>query len=254
MCTADYCGWEGCSHVWLACDDDDPCTADSCNPAVGCVHTAIPDCTATCEDDVECDDGDPCTTDYCDEVTFSCMHEDRPSGTYYTVVQGMFSLQLHPVESGLDVVDYYAWNTTIPYAGNTGMEEANRSMWFLHTDPSGNLSLVTIHDLANDGSDGEGRVIMSGFPGSVVRLQDDDVSSDQYDYLGTGMYHWHWKDSDTDGNAWGYFDLGFCVLVEPAYWTLCDGIDFVDETIAGRVKYTLPSMMEPFEICTEVCE
>jgi cysteine-rich repeat protein len=37
----------------LACDDDDPCTTDSCDPQTGCVHTFSPD--------TPCDDGNPCT-------------------------------------------------------------------------------------------------------------------------------------------------------------------------------------------------
>jgi hypothetical protein len=41
--------------VTLSCDDLNPCTADSCNPAGGCDHVALPDGTP-------CDDGDPCTS------------------------------------------------------------------------------------------------------------------------------------------------------------------------------------------------
>ena len=37
----------------IACDDGNPCTADSCDPASGCSHAAAPG---------ECDDGNACTT------------------------------------------------------------------------------------------------------------------------------------------------------------------------------------------------
>jgi len=41
------------------CDDDEPCTVDSCDPAAGCVNAPA---------DLACDDGDPCTTtDACAE-------------------------------------------------------------------------------------------------------------------------------------------------------------------------------------------
>jgi len=38
----------------LACDDGNPCTSDSCDPAVGCVHASVAG---------PCDDGNSCTTD-----------------------------------------------------------------------------------------------------------------------------------------------------------------------------------------------
>jgi hypothetical protein len=54
-CTAGVC------HAGVApnCDDGNACTTDACNPASGCVHTAIPGCTA-CATDAQCDDGDVC--------------------------------------------------------------------------------------------------------------------------------------------------------------------------------------------------
>ncbi len=58
-CTQDSCnGVDGCGHVALEgtnCDDMDPCTVtDHCEAGV-CVGTAV-----------ECDDGNPCTDDLCD--------------------------------------------------------------------------------------------------------------------------------------------------------------------------------------------
>ena len=65
----------------LDCDDDNPCTVDTCHPAIGCEYTAIEgscdddnQCTETdtCEngecvgsDPLECIDGNPCTNDGC---------------------------------------------------------------------------------------------------------------------------------------------------------------------------------------------
>ncbi|MBM4398401.1 MAG: hypothetical protein FJ087_22260, partial [Deltaproteobacteria bacterium] len=73
------------------CDDEDPCTADSCDPKKGCVHAAASG--APCEDGdpctlgdfceagkcrssgtkVNCDDQNPCTSDGCDE-SGKCFH------------------------------------------------------------------------------------------------------------------------------------------------------------------------------------
>jgi len=72
------------------CDDENPCTADSCDGSLGCLHDRLPGatpcddgdaCTAgdrciygTCVGDVtSCDDGNPCTDDACDPRT-GCVH------------------------------------------------------------------------------------------------------------------------------------------------------------------------------------
>ena len=48
--------------ILLNCDDGNACTSDTCDPASGCVHTAI-----------SCDDGNACTADACDTAT-GCEH------------------------------------------------------------------------------------------------------------------------------------------------------------------------------------
>ncbi len=94
-CTKDTCNTDGsCQHVQLGgmacddgsictqtdkclsgkcvggnnmnCDDNDPCTADSCDPFTGCVHVKS-------SDDTPCaDDGVACTLDVC--KTGACKH------------------------------------------------------------------------------------------------------------------------------------------------------------------------------------
>ncbi|MBI5610295.1 MAG: hypothetical protein HY902_15565 [Deltaproteobacteria bacterium] len=94
-CTADTCNAAvGCQHAWLSgpCSDGNPCTtgevcklgacgsgaatdcsdglactADSCDPASGCSHAALPDAANLCSD------GDPCSTDAC-SLTDGCIH------------------------------------------------------------------------------------------------------------------------------------------------------------------------------------
>jgi hypothetical protein len=53
------------------CDDSNPCTADACQPARGCVHTAAADGPAS-----GCDDGDDCTDDVC--AAGGCVSNPRP--------------------------------------------------------------------------------------------------------------------------------------------------------------------------------
>src|SRR5262249_10457894 len=53
------------SHDAISCDDNNACTADSCDPASGCVNT---DASA------DCDDGIDCTVDSCDPAS-GCLHD-----------------------------------------------------------------------------------------------------------------------------------------------------------------------------------
>jgi hypothetical protein len=47
------------------CNDNNACTADSCDSASGCVHTPLPGCTG-CQSPADCNDGEACTNDVCD--------------------------------------------------------------------------------------------------------------------------------------------------------------------------------------------
>jgi hypothetical protein len=47
----------------VSCDDGNPCTADSCDPATGCVHAPV-----------GCDDGNVCTADSCSTTSGGCVH------------------------------------------------------------------------------------------------------------------------------------------------------------------------------------
>jgi hypothetical protein len=57
-CTgADKCDGEGsCVGICDAgiCDDQDPCTTDSCHPVTGCAHEPIPNCLGPCSTPADC--------------------------------------------------------------------------------------------------------------------------------------------------------------------------------------------------------
>ena len=62
-CTADSCNpASGCVHAPIVCNDGNACTADSCDVLLGCVYTAI-----------TCDDANACTADSCD-VLLGCVY------------------------------------------------------------------------------------------------------------------------------------------------------------------------------------
>jgi hypothetical protein len=53
-----------CSYPGITCDDKNDCTADSCDPAKGCVYKPLAN---------NCDDGNPCTVDTCNPAG-GCIH------------------------------------------------------------------------------------------------------------------------------------------------------------------------------------
>lgn len=80
----------------ISCDDNNPCTADWCNPLTGCEHAPQ---DGPCDDNdpctgpdhcwegrcetlgvTNCDDGNPCTKDSCKPPT-GCIHEPLNGGT-----------------------------------------------------------------------------------------------------------------------------------------------------------------------------
>jgi hypothetical protein len=91
LCTlGDQCAEGQCAGGQAAnCDDKNPCTTDSCNPLVGCVHG---NSSAVCDDNdpctlvdtcaggacvgtgaADCNDSNPCTSDFCDPM-IGCSH------------------------------------------------------------------------------------------------------------------------------------------------------------------------------------
>jgi hypothetical protein len=82
----DVCTEGVCAGAALECEDNNPCTADSCDPSAGCTFSPVRDGTA-CDDGsacttdtmcmvgvcrgtrVSCDDGNPCTDDTCDPAS-----------------------------------------------------------------------------------------------------------------------------------------------------------------------------------------
>jgi len=88
-----------CTGVPLDCNDDNPCTSDSCNKETGCAYTALADATpcnkaldpcavsgecqaGECVGAVgnKCDDGNPCTDDSCVPETGECKYEPNEAG------------------------------------------------------------------------------------------------------------------------------------------------------------------------------
>jgi hypothetical protein len=78
MCAPGTCAGSTCTASPVECaDDGDPCTADFCDPTLGCVHPRDPECCTGAAGD--CDDADACTLDACDTQVGQCSHLPRVS-------------------------------------------------------------------------------------------------------------------------------------------------------------------------------
>jgi hypothetical protein len=94
---AEVCGNGTCNPgTPLNCNDNNPCTVDSCDPVLGCKHVAV-EAGTSCDNDankcngtakcdgteckplaaVDCDDGNICTTDSCTAATGVCVHTNN---------------------------------------------------------------------------------------------------------------------------------------------------------------------------------
>ncbi len=77
-CTEDSCDpASGCSHELNAktCDDSQPCTNDGCDPIKGCVH--LPN-SATCTDGNACTVGEACSKGLCQGALFAVCNDANP--------------------------------------------------------------------------------------------------------------------------------------------------------------------------------
>src|SRR4029077_1560013 len=82
----------------LNCNDNNPCTSDTCDPVAGCQHTPVTNGTSCSDGNVcngvetcqagacapgtalNCNDNNPCTSDACDPVA-GCQHTPVTNGT-----------------------------------------------------------------------------------------------------------------------------------------------------------------------------
>jgi hypothetical protein len=99
VCFPHVCAAGACAAgTPLNCTDNNPCSADTCDPAAGCHHASLPNGTSCADGNVcngaetchagtcgggvplGCDDKNPCTTDTCDPI-LGCQHASVTDGS-----------------------------------------------------------------------------------------------------------------------------------------------------------------------------
>ncbi len=81
------------------CADGDPCTADACDPAVGCTHTTAPNGTM-CNDFDACTMGDTCVAGVCAGVARPCLAPIDSLGCVVARCDASRGCMLEPAPSG----------------------------------------------------------------------------------------------------------------------------------------------------------
>jgi hypothetical protein len=75
-CTGgDNCVDGNCQGTFISCNDNDPCTTDSCDPAKGCLNIVEGPPCGICTTAAQCDDENACTTDTC-QPSGECLHTE----------------------------------------------------------------------------------------------------------------------------------------------------------------------------------
>ena len=79
--TAELCTAGKCASKALACDDGNPCTNDSCDPALGCLHAPS---NALCDDGYACTVSDKCVGGACTGTPLNALCDDAVACTQDT--------------------------------------------------------------------------------------------------------------------------------------------------------------------------
>ena len=64
-CTDDSLNGNACEHTASDCDDQNPCTVDSCDVATGCINDPLPNEGSACDDSNGCTQTDSCQSGIC---------------------------------------------------------------------------------------------------------------------------------------------------------------------------------------------
>lgn len=170
------------------------------------------------------------------------------AGFFYTVEVGATGEQLvTPLVGTTDVATFYDYGSLPAPANasaNTGLEKSDTSILFVYEDPLGNVSLVMIHDIPNDGSGGRVDFAFAGVPvGTSFVVRDDAGGSEAV--LPASI--WRWNDFNTDGGALsGTLNGAFAITITPSFppgGGLSPGAisswEYLDGTLAAPVPIPL---------------
>jgi cysteine-rich repeat protein len=256
-CTLARCG-DGVVRVGFEpCDDGNLDDGDACRN--GC---SLPTCGDGLVDGGEqCDDGNGddgdacpglCLEARCGDGFLQAGVEECDAGAAnatlaaYVVTQGGSVWSVTPIDGSAEAGTFYDYGSA---SAHTGLEKSGTSRLFLYREPSGALSLFTIHGIDIDSS-GIGQpksVVRQAFlhlPAEVVvTVADDDGDELRLGAPGAAYGDWKFHDN-TDGGVLGDFpSTGWSIDVETELESGIDAWAFIGgEVTSGPGEIALDPM------------
>lgn len=156
-----------------------------------------------------------------------------------TVKQGDERYEVTPLQNGETISDFYNYYNVESHT-TTGLERSDTSLLFFWEGPNG-LSLVIIHDRADDTGGGDVTFEFEGLPddGSWV-VRDDNPGNDRY--IGNSEVDWQWNYWHTDGAA--FRDVsGAEFTINPRFFNGIDSWELLsgDASTPERIELDLGS-------------
>lgn len=123
------------------------------------------------------------------------------------VDQGGRRIPVWPLHGTQNVVDFYQYGIPNGASANFNdppMAHGLSQIFFYHDDTSNQLSLIVVHDQANDGTGGAVEFDFWNLPSAASVAQGDDppeATNGHIDANGNGTFVWRWFPCCTDGVA-----------------------------------------------------
>jgi hypothetical protein len=245
--------------VTTTCDDQDPCTADSCLPAQGCVHDKAGASGVACNDGNPCTEGDLCSQGECVSGQNNCkcvtdvdcvaQEDGNPCNGTLFCDKNEPAQSVCNVDKATVVVCDVSLNTqcqSVACSAVTGLCVVAQQPAGLGCDADG--SLCTVGDKCQDGA---------CTPGSVQVCDDvNPCTDDSCDPKAGCEYVASTSPCDADGNACTVADVcsnGTCLVGKAK---VCDDgetctKDSCDSSNAACVFVPIPKSCDDANACTK---
>ncbi|MBK6901411.1 MAG: gliding motility-associated C-terminal domain-containing protein [Saprospirales bacterium] len=165
-----------------------------------------------------------------------------------TVTQGTFSSPLPFLSGNVPVANFYGYGIPAGSSANTGLEISETFVLMLYEDTStGEVSVVFIADIINDGTGGQMGVTFNCMPsGSFIAVADDPGELIGSAPTFTGNFNW--QGCCTDGGAISGVGCGYSFTINPNIINGINTFALVHGTQANPTYIPMPNLNCPITI------
>jgi hypothetical protein len=165
-----------------------------------------------------------------------------------TVTQGSFSSPLPFLTGNVPATTFYQYGVPSGSSANTGLELSNTLVMMLYEDvTTGDVSLVFIADLVNDGSGGDMDITFNCMPNSAfVQLSDDagELFGSPPSFTG----NFNWAACCTDGGIIGGLGCGYTFTINPDITSGINTFSLVHGTQTNPIYIPMPILNCPITV------